>query len=175
MLIAFADRAILVGRGFDRAPSALWGLVPFLYLVIRSVRVTGASMVPAFIWLVLQGTGVLVVFTLASNFTGSILAPPGMSTAAPGLTPPFTVAERAHLLTAQGMQEKIVYDYEHPAANTPGIPASDAQCTQLASTEPFAETTCSVKLAGQKFTLTIVVQDDSAETPFYIANQQLVE
>ena len=45
-IFATFDRRALISRGYERPPSAALAIVPALYLVVRSVRVTGASLTP---------------------------------------------------------------------------------------------------------------------------------
>jgi hypothetical protein len=74
LIFAAADRRRLVDKGHGSLASAVWAIIPPLYLVVRCVRVGGASIGALLTWAVLQAAAVAGVFILLPTVLAAALA-----------------------------------------------------------------------------------------------------
>jgi hypothetical protein len=64
LIFASVDRRQLIGNGHEDAPSALFAIIPPLYLILRIVKLGRSSVAPLVVWVVLQAAAVAAVFVL---------------------------------------------------------------------------------------------------------------
>lgn len=164
--------AVRDGRSLERhrvsgAPTPVLGLVPPLYLVVRTLTVGRASLLPLVIWLMLAGVAALFASTLITgSFEGHLTGEaPASSAPVEGMDPPFTAAQSAYLLTQEGMEAKLTHDFE-----AEGQPVDSVECEPLPSTEVSELTTCVMTSAIIELKLEIEVTGPSTTgTPWVIA------
>lgn len=163
ILFAAIDRARLRARGFTSLPPAILGVLPPVHIIAR-VFAVGAG-------------GVLV--TLASLLVSAVVAvllviqyaPPaddlGPQSDAPivsdGMTPPFTAAQITHLLTPEGMAEKLRYD----AAQT-SVVYQSVTCEPLTSIDLGTQTTCVGTGRIADYDILVQVLPDTSDVPFTV-------
>jgi hypothetical protein len=61
LVFAAVDRRQLIGNGHDDAPSALFAIIPPLYLIVRVVKLGRSSLAPLIVWIILQAAAAAAV------------------------------------------------------------------------------------------------------------------
>jgi hypothetical protein len=74
VIFAAADRRKLVDKGHGSLASAVWAVIPPLYLFVRCFRVGGMSVAALLLWIVLQAAAVAGVFILLPAVLAAAIA-----------------------------------------------------------------------------------------------------
>lgn len=162
--LAAWDRSQLLQRGYHSSPPAILAVIPPFHVLARLISVGARGLIAGFVGLLVQ-TAVAIAL---STVLGAVLASIG-STAPDvvpdGLVPPFTAAERAALLTPEGMAAKILFDSENSSPRYTAV-----QCERLPATTPGSVTTCTGEATIASYDIQVQVAPTSEEVPFTVVS-----
>ena len=167
LIFASLDGRKLRDQGFQRVPSALWAVIPPLYLLVRCFRIGPRSISALAVWLVFQAAAVAGVYLLLPGVLAEALGTPVAATASTAGSPtspngakPISAATRAEQLTQKGMQAKILND-------TRGVfKVQSVKCPALTSTATGTTVVCTAKTKTQTLFLTERVDNSQAFVAF---------
>jgi hypothetical protein len=163
LVLASIDRSQLRSRGYLGAPPPVLGLLPPVYVIARSSAV-GPGALPATLSALVVQAAVVVLLVVPSMTS---VDPAVSSTESPvdsiGMTAPFSDAQLAHLLTPEGMADKIRFD-----AAASSLRYDTVECEPLSSTALGAQTTCHATGHLASYDLVVQVLPDGTDTPFAV-------
>jgi hypothetical protein len=164
-LLARQDIRHLTQRGY-RAPSAWLVLLPFVYFVVRMVRVglRGVAMVVTYLLAFVALVGLLYVSFIGNPALLSVLTPsvPAETSAIPSPVATLSAQERTNILTQAGTEAQLRLDL----AKTFDVGAVD--CVEFPSIEAGTTTTCVVVLDGATYNAGLQVTPDEPDTAFVL-------
>ncbi|CAN5150122.1 hypothetical protein BH09ACT5_BH09ACT5_07770 [soil metagenome] len=172
LLLARLDIRQLRARGY-RAPSLWWVLLPFVYFLIRMVRVgvRGAGMTVTYLLASVALSGLVYLSVIGNPALLSVLSPsvPAESTPIPSPETTLSVQERANILTEAGTEAQLRLDL----AKT--FDVGDVDCVPFPSTAARTTTTCVVVLDGAPYNAGLEVTPDDPGTAFVLTGMLPVE
>ncbi|MES2092562.1 MAG: DUF2510 domain-containing protein [Actinomycetota bacterium] len=167
LVFAFADRRVLGARGFQRTAPAILGFVPFVYLLVRAIRVGPAGIAPLLTWLLLQAAAfsfilvqVPVVFALVP------LAAPAGSAHLAVASGPITAAQRSAELTPSGMAAELTRQ-----TLTKNLRFASITCPPIPVTVDGTTVSCVGTLASVKTTLNVVIDSSLPNSAFALVSE----
>lgn len=165
VVLAGIDRLELRRREYLRSPPAVLGLLPPIFSIVRVASVGRRSIALAVVSLLVQAA---VAGLLYFHFAPPLaIAPTPTATDEPqssvGLVPPFTDAQKAALLTPEGMAAKIKFD-----ASGSALRYQSVTCDPLTSTDLGAQVMCTAigKLADYDIYVQLIPTADGV--PFTV-------
>jgi hypothetical protein len=167
LLLAFIDGRVLRDRGFLRTASAVFALVPPVYLLVRAVRVGAAGVVPLLIWLLLQIAAFsFIVLQLPAVFT--FVPFPTSAPAAPVVVAsgPITKSQRAIQLTPTGMAAELTRQ-----ALAKKLTFSSISCPPIPATTDGTAVSCVGTLASVRMTLNVVIDSTLPNSAFALMSE----
>jgi hypothetical protein len=160
--LAAWDRSQLLQRGYHSSPPAVLAVIPPFHVLARLISVGARGLIVAFVALLVQ-TAVAIAL---STVLGAVLASIGAAAPAAeanGMVPPFTTAQRAALLTPNGMAAKILFDSQNSSPNY-----SSVECQPLPSTTPGSVTSCTGESTLASYDIQVQVSATSEDVPFTV-------
>jgi hypothetical protein len=165
VLLAGIDRVELRRREYLRSPPAVLGLLPPAFSIARLASVGRRSLGLAAVSLLVQGAVAGLLYFHFAAPLASVPTPTATdeSQSSVGLVPPFTDAQKAALLTPQGMAEKIKFDAAGSALRYQSV-----TCEPLTSTELGSQVMCTAigKLADYDIYVQLIPTADGV--PFTV-------
>ena len=166
-VLAFVDGRELRGRGFSRTASAVFALIPPLYLLVRAIRVGKAGVVPLLLCLLLQTAAFsFVLVQLPAVFALGPLTAPGAATPAVVISSPITDAQRAAELTPSGMAAELTR--QTLAKN---LTFSSISCPPIPVTLDGTSVSCVGILASVKMKLIVVIDSTLPNSAFALMSE----
>lgn len=167
LLLAIIDGHVLRGRGFPRTASAVFALVPPLYLLVRAIRVGAAGVVPLLVWLLLQTAAFsFILLQLPGVFALVPLTSPTAAAPVVAASGPITAAQRATELTPSGMAAELTR--QTLAKN---LTFSSISCPPIPVTLDATTVSCVGILASVKMTLNVVIDSTLPNSAFALVSE----
>jgi hypothetical protein len=167
LALARADHQALLRDGHGHVAHTGWAVLPPLYLLIRCLRVGGASVWPLIAWLLLEGAAIafLVLHSPAVFAVFDGVGSPGDNpTTSTSVGRPLTEAQRAALLTPAGIAAKLQSDLVGAR-----LEFSDVACPAIPSLDEGARVTCTGMLDSVKMDLTVMIDPGEPNVAFVLA------
>jgi hypothetical protein len=166
LLLAAIDRRVLRRRGFAKVAPTVLALIPFVYLLVRTIRVGAGGIAPFLGWLLLQTVSYAfillqlpTIFALVPLSSDTVVAP----VVASG---PITAAERAAQLTPTGMAAALTS--QTLAKN---LHFADITCPTIPATVDGTAVTCVGSLASVRMNLNVVVDSSLPNSAFALVSE----